>query len=63
MAQGKIHQQFRFLTGNQRSGGRLEQKVPPWTKPDQMLQGNVLLKVALPKLSEHIEGLHHGNGA
>ena len=63
MGQGKIHQQFCFLARNQRSRGRLEQQVPPWTKPDQMLQRNVVVKMALPKFTEDIEGLHHRDRA
>ncbi len=63
MGQGKIHQQFCFLARNQRSRGGLEQQVPPGTKPDQMLQRNVVVKMALPKFTEDIEGLHHRDGA
>ena len=34
MGQGKIHQQFCLLTGNQGSRSGLKQQVPPGTKPD-----------------------------
>ena len=57
MIQSKIHQQLCFLTGNQRGGGGLKEQVPPGTKPDQMLQGNALLKVALPQFRKQLQRL------
>ena len=63
LAHGQIHQQFRFLTGNQCGRRRLKQQIPPGTEPHQVLQGNIPVKVALPQIRKRLKGLLQGDGA
>ena len=62
-SQGQIHQQFRFLTGNQGGRRRLKQHIPPGTEPHQVLEGNIPVKVTLPQPRKHLKGLLQVDGA
>ena len=66
---GQIHQQFRFLAGNQAASDDLEHHITPGAETHQMLQGNIPMQVTQPVLFKHLErtapgstvrsGVHH----
>tara|TARA_B110000008_G_scaffold262853_1_gene285687 strand:+ start:2772 stop:3290 length:519 start_codon:yes stop_codon:yes gene_type:complete len=53
--QSEVDEQLGFLTGDQGVGRHLQLKISPWTKPNQVLKGNVLIAMLGPKIRELVQ--------